>query len=355
MAQGVVPTVRSVCILALLGLAVLLPSVATAAVGPSGTWLGKMKTADGEEFEVTLELNGSGATWDGTLKDPYMGELPLQDLTVTATRISFTFRPANVPFPANFSGSYLAAKDRITGTFSMRGTSRFVKFERSDYDRGTATPQASEEPVAPVKVRHPYHLAVTGRASWWPALHVVKEENYNINNLTKAALNFDGALKFSVLDEFTVFGRYYRGGLKFTDDAAKLARYQDIGLSSDAYLKLDGWEIGVIGYLGGAINPQGKLNPYLTAAAGVVSWDLTSGGRGTDSIVLERSPLQGDNLGFLFGIGTEYELSEKLALEFEWAWRFFKTKDEILWPDSTNTWGSTHAWNLSFGATWALF
>lgn len=353
MAQGVVPTVRSVCILALLGIAVLLPATASAVIGPAGTWLGTMKTADGEEFEVTLVLDGAGAAWSGTLKDPYMGELPLQDLKVTATRIAFTFRPANVPFPANFSGSYLAAKDRITGTFSMRGTSRFVKFERSEEDMGGTGP-APTEPVEAKRVRHDYSLAVTGRASWWPALHVVKEENYNINNLTKAALNFDGALKLKVLDEFTVFGRYYRGGLNFTGDEAMLARYADIGLTSDSYLKLDGWELGVTGYLGSKISPQGNFNPYLTAAAGMVSWDLTSAGRGTDSLVLERSPLKGDNLAFMFGIGTEYELSSKAALEFEWAWRFFKTKDEALWPDPDNTWTSTHAWNLSVGLTWAL-
>ena len=357
MAQGIVPKVRSVFILALLGLAVLAPTAANALVmGPNGTWIGKMKTAAGEEYEVTLELNGTGATWSGTLKDPFMGELQLQDLKVTATRISFTFRPANVPFPANFSGSYLAAKDRITGTFSLRGTSRFVKFERTEMDLGATQENAEQEkPEEPARVRHPYTFAMTGRAAWWPSLHVVKEENYNINNMTKAAPAFDGALKLSVLDEFTVFGRYYRGGQNFTDNPDRLARYQDLGLTSDSYLKLDGWELGVTGYLGNSMMPQSHFNPYVSAAIGVVSWDLTASGRGSDTLVLDREPLKGDDMAFMFGIGTEYELSERLNLEFEWAWRFFKTKNETLWPDPDNTWASTHAWTLSAGATLALF
>ena len=31
-------------------------------------------------------------------------------------------------------------------------------------------------------MRHDHKLALTGRLSWWPALHVVKDENYNLND-----------------------------------------------------------------------------------------------------------------------------------------------------------------------------
>ena len=54
----------------------------------------------------------------------------MSGLKVTETRISFTFTPAGAPFPAHFSGSYIAGDDRVTGTFSLRGNSRFVKFKR---------------------------------------------------------------------------------------------------------------------------------------------------------------------------------------------------------------------------------
>ncbi|MBE0566821.1 MAG: hypothetical protein IH621_12725 [Krumholzibacteria bacterium] len=353
MAQGIGPRVRSVLLSAAVGAALLLPLVATAANSPDGTWVGQMKSADGEDFEVTLVLDGMGTTWSGKLSDPYMGEVALQDLKVTATRISFTFRPANVPFPANFSGSYLAAGDRITGTFSMRGSSRFVKFERSAQSL-TAGPSAPEEPAAPVRVRHDYRFALTARAGWWPALHLVKDENYNINNLTAAALNFDGAVKWSVLDEFTMYARYYRGGQAFTDDDARLAAFAETGLSGESYLALDGWEIGLTGYLGDVMMRNSRFNPYVTAAAGMVDWELGESGRGTEVIVLERNALEGSDPAVMFGIGTEYELSPRAALEFEWAWRYFLTEDEDLWPDPDNSWSNTHAWNLSLGLTWGF-
>ena len=353
MAQGILPRVRSVCLAATV-VALLLPGLAAAYTGPDGTWVGKMKAADGQEFEVTLKLDGMGAGWKGTLSDPQMGELPLQDLTVTATRISFTFRPGNVPYPANFSGSYVAAHDRVTGTFSMRGNSRFVKFERSQ--AGNEHAMATEsEPAEPANVRHTHKLALTGRASWWPSLHVVKDENYNLNDMTAASGSFDLALKWFAADEFCMFARYYRGGQAATSDPEQIARYEDIGYNSDSYLRLDGWEIGMTGYLGDVMTRNSRFNPYLTAAFGQVSWEQTVSGRGSDPIVLERYALEGSDLSVLFGIGTEYRMSDSFALEFEWAWRYFTTEDTDKWPDPDNTWSNTHAWTLSLGLTWGFW
>lgn len=353
MAQGILPRVRSVGLAATV-VALLLPVIATAYTGPAGTWVGKMKSADGQEFEVTLVLDGMGAGWKGTLSDPEVGELPLQDLNVTATRISFTFRPGNMPYPANFSGSYVAAHDRVTGTFSLRGNSRFVKFERSQdgSDRG---PVAAPGPAAPANVRHSRKLALTGRLSWWPSLHVVKDENYNLNDMTAASGSYDLALKWFAADEFCLFARYYRGGQTATSDPEKISRYEDIGYSSDSYLRLDGWEIGMTGYLGDVMMRGSRFNPYLTAAFGSVDWEQTVSGRGSDVIVMERSPLEGTDLSVLFGIGTEYKLSEGFALEFEWAWRYFTTEDTNRWPDPDNTWSNTHAWTLSLGLTWGFW
>ena len=353
MAQGIVPRVRSVSVMAVVAMA-LLPLVATALTSPSGSWLGKMKTPEGEEFEVTLKLDGQGESWTGTLQDEFMGEMPLQNLKVTATRINFTFRPTNSPYPAHFSGSYIAAQDRITGTFSMRGSSRFVKFDRAPSDVMGA--QAVEaEPEEPARIRHPYKLALTARASWWPALHVVKDDNYNINNLTEAAFNFDGTLRWFPDDGFNLFARYYRGGLGFTSDQSRLDRYSDIGLNQDSYLRLDGFEIGLMVYLGPVMMRNSKFNPYLTAGVGQVDWEVTSSGRGSETIVLDRQPLAGSDMAFMFGIGTEYELSSRLCLEFEWAWRYFMTENEDTWPDPDNYWTNTHAWNLSLGLTWGFW
>lgn len=353
MVQGIVPRVRSVLMITALGAAMLLPMIASAATGPSGTWIGMMKTADGEDFEIRLMLDGMGTHWKGELSDPFMGKVELENLKVTPTRIGFTYRPANSPFPANFSGSYLAAKDRITGTFSMRGTSRFVKFDRSPEDLGGG-PAALAEPAAEVRLRHDYRFAVTGRFSWWPSLHLVKDEVENLNNLTEAAGNVDGAVKWFVLDGFALYGRYYRGGQNMTDDQARLDRFPEQHLGADTYLKLDGWEIGATGYLGGKIMPESRFNPYLTAAGGKTSWALTSAGRGTDPVELNRLPLEGSDPSIMFGIGTEYELSRRMVLEFEWAWRYFMTQDDIKWPETDTTWTNTHAWCLSAGLTYGF-
>ncbi len=352
MAQGIPPRVRSVCLAA--AVVALLPVIAAAYTGPEGTWVGRMKAADGQEFEVKLVLDGMGAGWKGTLSDPNIGELPLQDLTVTATRISFTFRPENVPFPANFSGSYVAAHDRVTGTFSLRGNSRFVKFERVP-DGGGHKALADAAPAEPARVRHAHKVALTGRLSWWPSLHMVKDENYNLNDMTAASGSADLGLKWFAADEFCLFARFYRGGQSATDAPEKIARYEDIGFSSDSYLRLDGWEIGMTGFLGDVMMPNSRFNPYVTAAFGSVSWEQTVSGRGSDVIVMDRYALEGDDLGVLFGLGTEYQMSPDFALEFEWAWRYFSTEDTDKWPDPDNTWSNTHAWTLSLGLTWGFW
>lgn len=356
MAQGIVPRVRSATqVAASVAVLLLLPLVATAAsTTPDGIWVGEMKRADGEEFSITLTLDGMGTRWSGTIEDPYMGEIELEDLSVTATRISFTFRPPNVPYPANFLGSYIAGKDRITGTFSLRGTSRFVKFERSAEGLDTAMAEP-EEPAAPSRVRHGYRFALAGRAGWWAALHLVKDENYNINNLTKSRLNWDAGAKWFARDEFSITARYYRGGLDMTDDQGKISRYEDIGLTSDSFLKLDGWEIALTGYLGNVMMRESRFNPYLTAGAGLVSWELSEGERGTDPLAIDRFVLQGDDLAVMFGLGTEYALGSRVALEFEVAWRYFMTGDEDKWADPDDTWSNTHAWGISLGLLWGIW
>lgn len=349
MSQGIRPMVRSAVFTLCLLVAVLVPAVA-AAVGPAGTWQGRMRTADGGEFEVTLVLDGSGSRWTGSLTDPDSGEMPLQNLRVTATRVTFTFRPASGGVPAHFTGGYIAGDDRITGTFSVRGASRFVKFERTAEGEGAA--EAALAAALPARVRHDYKFALTARAAYWPALHLIKDETRKINDVTKGTWNFDGTLRYYVLDSFCVLVRGYQGGLNFHDD---VHGHDEIGVSGDTYLRLDGFEIGVTGYLGNIIMSESRFNPYLTGGAGRVSWELTESGRGSAPLVLDRSPLEGDDLSGFFGLGTEYEVSSKIALEFELIWRVFFTEDEKKWEDTFGTWSDTHAWSAAAGVTWGFY
>ena len=353
MSQGIDPRVRFV-VLALLAVCLATPVAAFAGTTPAGEWQGTMKTPDDEEVDIFLTLSKEGTVWSGTLDSDAIGTTAITGLRVTDTRISFTFQPEGAPFPAHFTGSYIAGDDRVTGTFSLRGNSRFVKFKR--VPGSEVVPLApDEEPRLPARIRHDYKFALTARGSYWAALHVVKADNYNINTLTAGDWAIDASLNWFAMDEFNLFVRGYRGGQKFTDNQDKLDRYADIGLNSGSYLKLDGFEIGAKGYLGNVMMRNSKFNPYLTATAGMVQWELTEGGRGTEVLVLDEQAFTGDAPAVSFGLGTEYELSSSFALEFEWAWRYFLTGDDAKWPDPDNTWSNTHAWALSFGLMWGFW
>ncbi|MBU8871083.1 MAG: outer membrane beta-barrel protein [Gemmatimonadales bacterium] len=322
--------------------------------GPAGTWVGEIKSPDGEKFEIRLQLDKVGEEWKGLLEDPFLGPLPANRLLVTASRISFTFRPEEAAFPSHFSGIYLAGDDRVTGTISQRGSSVMIKFNRDPDSILMDLTDSSGEPIIPTRVRHPYRFAVTGRFGFWPALHVLKEETYNINNLTTKGASLDGTLKFFVLDEFNIFVRGFRGGLNFTDDE-KINVFQDIGLSPDSSVKLDGFEVGVMGYFGNLLLRDSKFNPYLTGSGGKTSWELNEGGRGSDVVNILFEDVIGTDWAFAAGFGTEYEVRNSLCLEVEFLWRYFMTQDEEIWEDYTNYWTNTHAWSFSFGLTWGIW
>ncbi len=353
MSQGILPRVRSAIAMTVLCGALLLPWAALAGTTPAGQWVGEVKTPDGKKVQVHLTLQKEGSTWAGTLEDPTIGETTVSNLRVTDTRISFTFKPANAPFPLNFSGSYVAGDDRVTGTFSLHGSSRFVKFKRVPGSEVVAMADG-QEPPEPARIRHDYNFAVDARFSYWTALYVIKDDVYNLNSMTVSTPNYDAAFKWFVMDGFNIFFRYYRGGMDYTDDATKLGQYPDLNVTGDSYLKLDGMEIGISGYLGNIMMPNSKFNPYLTGAVGQASWALHENGRGSAIVTPGLHPLEGDDLAFSFGAGTEYELGRKLMLELEWAWRYFLTEDELKWEDVDGLWSNTHAWALSIGLNYGF-
>lgn len=322
--------------------------------GPAGIWIGRVRSADGEENQVTLTLDNENGDYIATLEDPFVNSIRGENVKVTDTMISFTFRPTGADYPSHFTGTYIAADDRVSGSFSQRGTSRFVKFRR---DPSTVilglTPDG--EIIEPARVRHQHNFAITGRLSYWAALHMVKDETYNLNAMTTSQLNYDGAVRYHIMDAFAVYGRYYHGGFGFTSDESKLANFEDIGLSADSNLKLDGWEIGLTGYFGNTFNEDSRFNPYMTTAFGKVSWEVTEEGRGSEIIAIDEDPLTGKDYAFGFGLGTEYELRPNINLEFEWMWRYFMTKDDTTWINVDEDWGNNHAWGLSAGVTYLFF
>lgn len=362
MTRGARPRIFHALWAATLAAAVLSAGLAAAAAGPAGRWVGEIDTPDGRKAEIYLILDQKDGVWTGSLEDPATGSASATDVKVTATAIAFKFQPQGSPFAVNFSGSYVAGDDRVSGTFSLQGTNRFVKFTRvgAAPGGGTAGDAMAAAAAAPdtvkvvVRTRHPYQLALTGRAAWWASLHSVKDEHYNINNLTAAAPAFDGAVKWFLLDGFALFVRGVRGGQEMSQEPPLLAQYEANGLGPDSYLVLDGFEIGVNAYLGEKLMPRSRFNPYVTGGAGRYDWTMTTAGRGTAPLTIEQRALEGTDLGGWFGMGTEYALARKLALEVEWAWRFYLTSDTKYWRDSDGVWGNTLAFALSAGLTYGF-
>jgi len=315
-----------------------------------GAWVGRVKTSDGEKIDIKLNNGKADNKWAGTLEDPAIGLTTVMNMKVSSSRLSFSYKPTDAPFPLHFMGSYLADKDQITGTFSRHGSSRFVKFKRVP---GTVAVHLApgEKAKEPARIRHDYHFALTGRVNDWTPLHVTQDNTFGINDLTTATVNFDATAKWFVLDGFTLFGRYYRGGQSITDDPAKLAPFAAQNISGDSYLQLDGWEIGVMGYLGNLIVPKSRFNPYLTGAIGTSTWALFENGRGGTVARDGQNAFEGTDIATAFGMGTEYEINSHMALELEWLWRYFLTEDETVWTDTKSLWSNTHAWALSAGLT----
>jgi hypothetical protein len=352
MTRGAHPRIFCALWAALLTIALLVAGPVGAATSAAGRWAGEIPTPDGKTVQIFLVLDQKDGKWTGALEDALHGSAPVTQLNVSATAISFAYQPTGVPFELNFSGTYVAGEDRVTGSFTQQGQSQFVKFHRvAAAAAGTAMTAADTTKAPPREARHAYRFAFTGRAAWWAAVHSVKDEHENINNLTTSAPGFDAAVKCYLLDGFAVTARAVRGGQGFTSEAARLAPYAGLGLNPDSYLSLDGFEFGVLGYVGNKVCPDSKFDPYVSGGAGWYDWKLTTGGRGTDTIQIEEVPVEGSNLGGWFGIGTEYALGRRLALDVEWAWRFFMTRDTAKWRDSEDVWGNSMTWGLSAGAT----
>lgn len=358
MTRGAVPRIFCALWVALLTTALLAAGPAGAATSAAGRWAGELPTPDGKTAQIFLVLDQKDGKWTGSLEDGKLGSAPVSRLSVTATAISFAFQPPGAPFAVEFSGTYVAGEDRVTGTFAQQGQSQFVKFHRVEAAGGAAgafAAAAADSAKAPPRPpRHPHRLAVTGRAALWAAVHAVKDEHEKINNLTTSAYSFDAGVKYYALDGLALNARMVRGGQGFTDEASRLAPYAGLGLGADSFLSLDGFECGLAGYLGNRICPGSRFNPYFSGGVGWYDWKLTTGGRGTDPVDIEEVPVEASDLGGWFGIGTEYAMGDRIALDFEWAWRVFMTADTKTWRNSEDTWGNTMTWGLSAGAVVAF-
>lgn len=203
----------------------------------------------------------------------------------------------------------------------------------------------------PELIRHPSALALSGAFCYWGGLHILKENVYDVNDLTDGGFAGDLGLRWYALDGLAISLHAVSGGMNFTDTKpGETAAIPIDGLSSDAYLEMKGLSFGLQAYLGQKLFPDSKFNPYMKGSILYMDWSLLDESGG-ESLVFDNEPLEGTNAGVGFGLGTEYDLGDTIDLEFEWLWNYLLTEDDTKW-DEESMWTNTHYWTVSAGVIW---
>jgi hypothetical protein len=215
----------------------------------------------------------------------------------------------------------------------------------------TVTLIPGDEAVSEVVARrHPYRFGLTARGMRQFAIHVVKNEEYNVNDLTTKEWAFDGGVRWFAMDGVAINARYMRGGLGISDRPSDLARFDD--LDGSEFIKLDGFVFSLNTYVGNKLFPRSRINPYLVFCASRIDWAFTRGGRDGEPYTILEKPLEGTDLGLGGGIGLEYPLPPSgLLLEFEWTWHYVMTEDDQM-GTLDDIWTNTQFWLAGFGIAW---
>jgi len=327
-------------------------------------FIGSWKTQpdrDDREREIILEILPDGSEYYGTLTDSGIDQtVSVRDLVINdrENTISFNFRFEGAPFLSSFWGRYDDDRDRVRGSMSIGGRSQPMSFDRTSPGPDSLFDDLSTTRKPLVK-KHDSRFAATARVGYWKPLYVLKEKVRNINDITTSKIALDAGLRFHLVDYLAVQARVVRGGLGFDTNAKNLGLFappdgpQSDGISraltTDSYLKLDGYEFSIMAFLGQNIMPESKFNPYLIGMIGRTSWELTEDGRGGEIIQIFEVPLEGSDWSVGVGLGTEYAWSKRFGLELEWLWAYTMTSDETKWLDITNQWTSQHVYRLSLG------
>ncbi len=208
-----------------------------------------------------------------------------------------------------------------------------------------AGPVSADAPPATTRHKHTHLLAVSAHGGWRVPVRILKENKRNINDIMSSSTGFDAGLRCYLLDGLALGARYARGGLDLTDNTLDLARFS---LTGDEYLKLDCYTVWFSAYLGNALMPDSRFNPYLTLSASKYDWAFNRGGRDGETYIILETPVMGKDIGVAGGIGCEYALGSRLWLETEWIWNYVFTELDRS-DDVFSVWTNTHYWNLGLG------
>ncbi len=325
-----------------------------------GAWAAQPDDDD-EAREIQMEILPDGDEYRGTLSDTSVDEtVELRDLAVSDRQntVSYNFRFEGAPFMSSFWGRYDEENDRIRGSMSIGGRSQPLTFERTSPGPESVLDEFATD-REPLPVKHPGKFAASARLSYWQPLYVLKEKVRNINDITTGQGAFDLGMRYHVVDYLAIQARYVRGGLGFDTNEKNLSLFDPVDgpqgntlshpITTDSELTMDGFEFSLVAFLGQNLLPDSKFNPFLSLLAGRTDWTLTRSGRGSDPLAIAEEPLEGTDWTFGGGLGTEYSLSERFGLEFEWMWAYTLTQDEARWSDVTEQWTNQHVFRLSLG------
>ncbi len=316
----------------------------------AGKWTGTVTLPGGRAYEpvIRFERTPEGG-WNAAVYASAASEEPIQpqSLSISGTAVTMRWQSAQLSAQAILTGNYQSWNDVIRGVLMVSDLNLPIQLER--VPPPTAEPELGGEeiPEEPARIRHSTRFAVVGRAAYWNPIYILKDNVRNINDITTHEFGWDAGLQWYIMDGLALCARYVQGGLGFDTNQKNLALF---GFTGDEFLEFKGPEISLKAYLGNQLVPTSDFNPYLTAYIGSFDWSLGGNGRGSTPVSLQEEPLEDTSVGFGAGLGTEYALSGRLAIEVEWLWRYFMTEDKNKWTDIEHLWTNTHAWTLSLGA-----
>lgn len=223
------------------------------------------------------------------------------------------------------------------------------------------TEPGSAEEIVTVRRKNPSRFSVCTQMNILIPVRVLKEEVYDINDLSKSGLGYGAGLTYHFKDYLAFSFKGMRGGFNFVDN--KLDDMQDINiqldgtdtLNPDSYMKMDTYSFNVVTYLGGFIMPESNFNPFVIVGVMNTDWALYENGRDSEILAYQGKPIEGKSGGIQVGMGTAYRLNSKIALQATWAWTHIRTGDEIKWVGFQSNfnksfyWTNSHYWNLGLG------
>jgi len=229
---------------------------------------------------------------------------------------------------------------------------------------GTA-PADTTASVQQGRLKHPSLLAVSAAARLLVPIHVLKEETYDINDLTAFGSAVSGELIVYPLDQLSISFGGMRGGYDFTSskpgEMARInARLEGNPLSPDSYLRLDGGYMMITAYLGNSMAAHSRLNPYVRLGLLYMDWEMLDDGRNGNTLTWQDKLMSGDDWGVGGGVGTEYRLGRTISLDSSIFWGYVRTGDEIKWKGfqapvtDSFYWTNTHFLSVSLGMIWNI-